>query len=234
MTYSLITPLILPFAAVSFALAYLVLKYQLLFVFETGVESGGVWWPRVFNLICFIIGFFQSITFGALVVLGARKGDARQAETKIPNLLITPLPFITVAFWLYGTFYLRTKVSRVPENIAKSISAPADSTNGNSRVALKGKIFNPAVVKILPKVWVKKNQEEELPNVYKPEFENLIDFVSKTKAPEAMASVQRQENQRHAHVQNFLRKITHRGRRTEAAVSNDTEVDLLPPEFDSL
>ena len=233
--YSLITPMVLPFAAVSFALAYMVLKYQLLFIFETDVESGGIWWPKVFNLICFSIGFFQTMTFGALVVLGARQTglSQQQAETRIPNLLVTPLPFVTIAFWLYATFYLRTTVERVPEKLAKQIDAAGaihSPAEGNS---LKEKIFNPAIIKVLPKVWVRKEQEESLRQFYCPEFQNLIEYVNRTKAPEVAAHARKQEGLFQLHHRKTLMKrltMNRRNRNPDVNDSQETEVDLLPPE----
>ena len=50
MTYSCIAPLLMPICAVYFGLAYLMYKYQLLFVYINAQQSGGQLWYAVFNM----------------------------------------------------------------------------------------------------------------------------------------------------------------------------------------
>jgi hypothetical protein len=48
-TYCLITPLLMPFCAIFFAGAYIMYKYQLLYVYVNEYQSGGYMWYAVFN-----------------------------------------------------------------------------------------------------------------------------------------------------------------------------------------
>ncbi|GAA6030870.1 hypothetical protein JCM8097_008916 [Rhodosporidiobolus ruineniae] len=67
MTYSIITPIILPFAAIYFGLAYLVYKYRLLFVFYRPYESRGQAWPLAFNRVGTGLFIFQLFMLGLFV-----------------------------------------------------------------------------------------------------------------------------------------------------------------------
>ena len=58
--YSCITPLMMPFCALFFAFAYLMYKYQLLYVYINDYQSGGYMWYAVFNRSLIAL-FFASI-----------------------------------------------------------------------------------------------------------------------------------------------------------------------------
>jgi hypothetical protein len=47
LTYSVIAPLVLPFVVAFFGFGYLVMKYQLMYVYIPQYESGGRFWPKV-------------------------------------------------------------------------------------------------------------------------------------------------------------------------------------------
>ncbi|KAK4703754.1 calcium permeable stress-gated cation channel, partial [Phenoliferia sp. Uapishka_3] len=68
LTYSIISPLILPFATLYFGLAYLVYKYKLLFVYYRPYESRGQAWPLAFNRISWALIIFQGFMGGLLLV----------------------------------------------------------------------------------------------------------------------------------------------------------------------
>ncbi|KPV72603.1 uncharacterized protein RHOBADRAFT_29756 [Rhodotorula graminis WP1] len=68
MTYSIIVPLILPFATLYFGLAYLVYKYRFLFVFYRPYESRGQAWPLAFNRVGFGVLLFQVFMLGLFTV----------------------------------------------------------------------------------------------------------------------------------------------------------------------
>lgn len=56
-TYSCITPLIMPFCVLFFAAAYLMYKYQLLYVYINDYQSGGFMWYAVFNRSLIALAF---------------------------------------------------------------------------------------------------------------------------------------------------------------------------------
>ncbi|KAL8280604.1 hypothetical protein RQP46_006927 [Phenoliferia psychrophenolica] len=68
LTYSVISPLILPFATLYFGMAYLVYKYKLLFVYYRPYESRGQAWPLAFNRIAWGMIIFQVFMMGLFVV----------------------------------------------------------------------------------------------------------------------------------------------------------------------
>ncbi|SCZ96759.1 BZ3500_MvSof-1268-A1-R1_Chr4-1g06692 [Microbotryum saponariae] len=67
-TYSIISPLILPFATLYFGIAYLVYKYKFLFVFYRPYESRGQAWPLAFNRSGWGLLIFQVFMLGLLTV----------------------------------------------------------------------------------------------------------------------------------------------------------------------
>ncbi|CEP11064.1 hypothetical protein [Parasitella parasitica] len=94
LVYSAMSPLILPFALLYFAVAGLVYKYMLMYVFVTKIESGGKIWPVLFQTVMTSVFFFQ-LTMIVMLVL---KGGHLQAYCLIP------LPVLTL---LYQCFYHR-------------------------------------------------------------------------------------------------------------------------------
>lgn len=91
LTYSTISPLILPIAVVYYSLAYLVYRHQILYVYMPKSESGGVAWPSVFNRIMFGLFIYQLTLIG----LFSLKAAIKQGP------FLVPLPFVSYAFTLY-------------------------------------------------------------------------------------------------------------------------------------
>ncbi|ORZ09882.1 hypothetical protein BCR42DRAFT_116808 [Absidia repens] len=89
--YSVISPLVLPFAMVYFMLATMVFKYLLMYVFVTGVETGGQIWRILFNRMLVSILLFQVVMIG---VLKLKDADG-------PAYSCVPLPIFTALFKLY-------------------------------------------------------------------------------------------------------------------------------------
>jgi len=90
-TYMCIAPLLVPFGALFFAFAYLMYKYQLLYVYVNEYQSGGNMWYQVFNrsMIIFICA--------SLVLLGYL--GLKKAFYSGPFYLMFPLPFLLAYFW---------------------------------------------------------------------------------------------------------------------------------------
>lgn len=103
-TYSCIAPLLMPFGIVYFAFAYLMYKYQLLYVYVNDYQSGGYMWYAVFNRS------MVSILCGALTLLGYL--GLRKASYSGPFYVLLPLPFLIIYFWRWCNkkFYLPSKV----------------------------------------------------------------------------------------------------------------------------
>jgi len=60
--YSVVSPIILPITLAFFLLAWLIWRYQMLYVFVRKYESGGRMWPLMVNRMIFILWIFQLFT----------------------------------------------------------------------------------------------------------------------------------------------------------------------------
>jgi hypothetical protein len=145
-----------PFALIAFTLAYFTLKYQLLYIYDTQHESGGLWFPKVFNLTVFSLGLFQFFTFGSLVV--------NSYNNKGPALLVLILLGLTFAFWIYCGSVLKPLSDRV---------------TGDSELAVQlceSASYYPAFNKELFQIWL---PEEQTQSFYTPEYADIEDFKAK-------------------------------------------------------
>lgn len=86
--YSCISPLILPFVLLYFLTAYLVWKYQVMYVYSQPYQAGGTIWMRVFDQLVVGLLVFQVIT---IALLGLK-------ETIAPPIIVVPLLFFTLAY----------------------------------------------------------------------------------------------------------------------------------------
>jgi hypothetical protein len=68
-TYCLITPLLMPFCAIFFAGAYIMYKYQLLYVYVNEYQSGGYMWYAVFNRSLIALEFASVTLIGKKEIL---------------------------------------------------------------------------------------------------------------------------------------------------------------------
>ncbi|GAK67916.1 DUF221-domain-containing protein [Moesziomyces antarcticus] len=68
MIYAPLAPLVVIFSAVAFWMSSFIYKYQLMYVFVTKHETGGMLWRPVINRLLFCIGFMQVILILAVVL----------------------------------------------------------------------------------------------------------------------------------------------------------------------
>ncbi|KAJ1533464.1 hypothetical protein HK405_000496, partial [Cladochytrium tenue] len=125
LSFSIVSPLILPFAACFFGASYVIMKYQFLYVYSVRRDTGGSWWPQVFNLLAIGIGFFQVLTLAVIFVANTATADSGTADTAVRELyvaggtsvavsaasanvaarhqrqwvLVAPLPLLTFGLW---------------------------------------------------------------------------------------------------------------------------------------
>lgn len=88
LTYSIITPLLLPFLLVYFVLGYIVFRNQILHVYEPAYETGGQFWPHVHVRIIVFLVFLQICFIGVFSVKGFGQG----------TWFVVPLPICTLLF----------------------------------------------------------------------------------------------------------------------------------------
>ncbi|KAL9275363.1 CSC1-like protein, partial [Drosera capensis] len=91
LVYAVVTPILLPFILIFFALAYLVYRHQIINVYDQRYESAGAFWPHVHGRIILSLVISQLLLMGLL--------STKEAAKSTPLLII--LPVITWAFHKY-------------------------------------------------------------------------------------------------------------------------------------
>ncbi|RGB38934.1 hypothetical protein C1646_755152 [Rhizophagus diaphanus] len=159
--YSVIAPLILVFCYLYYVLAYLVYRYQLMYVFNTKIETGGVYWKAVFNRLIVAIIFWQLTMIGVMNLKGAH----------IQSVTVAPLIFLTLMVKLYCT----NKFDKSTKYYVPDIERAGKPTTKDDIVD-KGKrkeehVFNvfghPALTAELIVPMIHANAKNQLKTVYK-------------------------------------------------------------------
>lgn len=91
LVYAVVSPILLPFIIVFFALAYVVYRHQIINVYNQEYESAAAFWPDVHRRIITALVVSQLLLMGLL--------STKKASQSTP-LLIT-LPILTIAFHLF-------------------------------------------------------------------------------------------------------------------------------------
>ncbi|XP_022954896.1 calcium permeable stress-gated cation channel 1-like [Cucurbita moschata] len=91
LVYATVTPLLLPFIIVFFALGFVVFRHQIINVYNQEYESAAAFWPDVHGRIIYALIFSQVILMGLL--------STKKAAQSTPFLIA--LPVITISFHLY-------------------------------------------------------------------------------------------------------------------------------------
>jgi hypothetical protein len=168
-SYSVIAPLISVFALILFFLAYMVMKYQLFYVYETRIESGGSWWPKVFNMICVILGFAQLATLTAIVMFSSLRSG--KIHGTIQAIFSAILPVITFLFWIYGRRVLGLEgryAIRIPNQGVLEYRFMPD-------LVMEQNAHNPALTQPLKKLWIRN---ERLGNqYYTPRYRDIREYA---------------------------------------------------------
>lgn len=86
-TFSVLAPLILPFLLVYFCLGYVVYRNQLLNVYRTRYDTGGLYWPIAYNTVIFSLVLTQIICLG---VFGLKESPVAAGFT-VPLIILTLL-----------------------------------------------------------------------------------------------------------------------------------------------
>ncbi|KAF9173666.1 hypothetical protein BGX20_002502 [Mortierella sp. AD010] len=107
--YSCMKPMILIFGVIYFALAYLVFKYQLLYVYFHPYESGGQMWPMVYS----------RMTLGLLIFQLTMLGFFMLNHAYIFGILLAPLPVGTFYFWHWTTYTYKSTAKFMPLEIMR-------------------------------------------------------------------------------------------------------------------
>ena len=112
-TFSILAPIVLPFAVLYYAFAYVSFKHQYLYVYNTAFETGGAFWPVICRKLAWCM-FSGQIVFTAL--LGIKKAPAPAAISA--PLIILPFLFI----WVVERRFLR-QTEVLPADAAAQLDA---------------------------------------------------------------------------------------------------------------
>lgn len=104
--YSCIAPLLMPFCCMFFGFAYLMYKYQLLYVYINDYQAGGFMWYAVFDRSMAALIMANVTLLGYYLI--------RLTYDIGAMYFLVPLPFLIVYFWRYcdGRFRQPTQVSQ--------------------------------------------------------------------------------------------------------------------------
>jgi hypothetical protein len=191
MAYSIVAPFILLIATLFFWLAFVVMNYQLQYVYETKINSGGLWFPLVFQLLCISMAGFQLTTFGAIVILSAWKSGGVNGKSQSASVFA--LIVITALFYIFIRMRTAPKAAFVERDHEES-----GSTDANEE-SLEAQAFNPCMVKPLEKPMVRESQRVLLRTFYNPPYASLMDYVRKTD-PNSIEAQMRLESQRQRQI----------------------------------
>lgn len=112
LVYAVISPILLPFIIVFFALAYVVYRHQIINVYNQEYESAAAFWPDVHRRIITALVVSQLLLMGLL--------STKKASQSTP-LLIT-LPILTIAFHLFCKGRYEPAFIRYPLQVTSSHS----------------------------------------------------------------------------------------------------------------
>jgi len=90
-SYSILSPIIIPFFVLYYAFGYVVWVYQLLHVYIAEWEHGGRFWPQVFYRILVAIFVFQLLMMGVFFL----------KKMWYAGVMIVPLIVLTVIYWWF-------------------------------------------------------------------------------------------------------------------------------------
>ncbi|KAJ3031896.1 UNVERIFIED_CONTAM: hypothetical protein HDU68_010855 [Siphonaria sp. JEL0065] len=185
LTFAIVAPIILPFTALFFGLVFVVMKYQLMYVYAVKNESHGSYFLKVFNLLIFAAGFFQFLTL--TVIFAANKAKSTNANSSAVRqwMIIAPLPFLSLALWIISRIWLLPKATYCTSSLTVASLRPSSTQSSYDETAtetstiattLEDKVLNPALVKPLMKVWVPKESAHLLANLHTPRYANIEEY----------------------------------------------------------
>jgi hypothetical protein len=170
--YSLIAPIIIPFTMIYFFVVYMIMKYEMFYVYETKNESGGSWWPKIFNLSCICIGFSQFVFFCVIVLYTVFQQDSRYGKGQA--IMVGLLPIVTFLFWSYC---MRVVAPRAKFIVSERDAEVTKTYFWSSDMVPETQPYHPAFTKPLMKLWVPENVKHMATQFYKPRFENTNEYV---------------------------------------------------------
>jgi hypothetical protein len=167
MIYAPLAPLVVIFSAVAFWMSSFIYKYQLMYVFVTKHETGGMLWRPVINRLLFCIGFMQVILILAVVLDTL---NYYQAIAALPPILML------IGFKIYCR---RTFDDRFDWYIPNEVEIAASKIHGGDarHNRLQRRFGHPTLNSKLFTPMVHAKVKHLLPQVYKGRLETGVAMV---------------------------------------------------------
>ncbi|KAG0585456.1 hypothetical protein M758_2G012200 [Ceratodon purpureus] len=159
LTYSIITPLLLPFLLVYFILGYIVFRNQILHVYEPAYETGGQFWPHVHVRIIASLVFLQICFIGVFTVKGLGTG----------TFYVIPLPILTLIFNEHcrQRFFPAFRHFNMESTVKKDQADARKGLQEDLWDSIRTAYLHPALRPITMEVTGKPNAESLLPSTSK-------------------------------------------------------------------
>ncbi|KAJ0080788.1 hypothetical protein Patl1_09952 [Pistacia atlantica] len=135
LVYATVTPLLLPFIIVFFALAYVVFRHQIINVYNQEYESGAAFWPDVHKRVIAALVISQLLLMGLL--------SMKEAAQSTPFLIA--LPVLTIWFHRFCTGLFESAFVKYPlqEAMMKDALQRAREPNLNVKDYLRRAYIHP-------------------------------------------------------------------------------------------
>jgi hypothetical protein len=158
--FATLQPLVIPAAALYFAIDVYLKKYLLLYIFVTKTESGGMFWRITFNRMVFAAIVANLIVFLAVWV----HGDGAHMEA----YAIIPLPFLMIAFKWYCSRTFDDEIHYYTvQNILKDSEAARSKLFGTKNDRLASRFGHPALYRPLITPMVHAKAQNILASIYR-------------------------------------------------------------------
>ncbi|KAK6917782.1 CSC1/OSCA1-like, N-terminal transmembrane domain [Dillenia turbinata] len=135
LVYAVVTPILLPFIIVFFALAYVVFRHQIINVYNQEYESAAAFWPAVHGRIVTALVISQLLLMGLL--------STKQAAQSTPFLIV--LPVLTIWFHRFCKGRYEPAFAKYPlqEAMMKDTLEKAREPNFNLKAYLQSAYIHP-------------------------------------------------------------------------------------------
>ncbi|KAJ2956460.1 hypothetical protein NQZ79_g7700 [Umbelopsis isabellina] len=188
LVYSVVAPLILPFALFYFFIATVVFRYLLMYIFTTKTETGG----QIFRVV--VNRMFVSIVLFQLVMILILYFKSAYLQTYV----ICPLPVITIIMKIIVSrrfdplaYYSNNRFDQ--EHAIPSVDGPGATISRRNRIGIR--FGNPAFFAELPTPMVHENVQHLLPQVFSGKVrgieENFTSKVTRKKTVKHMSVINR-------------------------------------------
>ncbi|KAJ1727901.1 hypothetical protein LPJ61_004332 [Coemansia biformis] len=177
MFYSLYAPIVLPFAFLSFVLAYWVYKYAIMYVYLTRHDTAGAMWRIVMNCMFISMVIFQVYMVGCLRVRISNFVDhpVEMNRTMPVVYVMCPLPVITAIVGIGMHFWMGPRVNYMKNIPDADRYAAAKAGEASFEETLGDRFLHPIFSQPLPTPMVDKRVRRLLPHVYRGRTSVLLD-----------------------------------------------------------